>query len=213
MIQHILFDFDGTLVDTNDIIILALQQTVKTILGREASTEDLHAVLGKYLDAQMKYFSETHATEMVEFYRQFYRNHQDDMVKKFDGIDEMLISLKQSGCKLGITSAKGRGGILHGLELFNFAPYIDLIVSAYDVENQKPHPESVYKAMEYFQCTKDDIMLIGDSPYDIQCGINAGIKTALVSWTIFPQERFNNIKPDYIIKTPHEIVKIATAAK
>ena len=53
MIQHILFDFDGTLVDTNDIIILALQQTVKTILGREASTEDLHAVLGKYLDTQM----------------------------------------------------------------------------------------------------------------------------------------------------------------
>lgn len=208
MLKHVIFDFDGTLIDTNELIINALYETVKNILNRKISRHDLLAVLGKYLDDQMKYFSIEKYEEMMLYYKNYYSMHQDTMVKKFEGIDELLKKLKSLGCKIAITSAKGRNGILHGLELFNLKQYIDFIVSAYDIENKKPHPECIYKALEYFKCQKEDIIIIGDSPYDILCGINAGIKTALVSWTIFPKEKFEGIVPDYIIDKPSDIINI-----
>ncbi|WHH59059.1 HAD-IA family hydrolase [Petroclostridium sp. X23] len=208
MINHVLFDFDGTLIDTNELIICALKESVKSVLGKEVTHDDLMAVLGKYLDEQMKYFDEEKHEKMVQLYKEYYRAHQDTMVKKFSGIDELLMNLKQSGRKIAITSAKGRGGIMHGLELFNIKQYIDFIVSAYDVENNKPHPESVYKALDFFKCDKENMILVGDSPYDIQCGINADIKTALVSWTIFSPEKFEGIRPDYILQKPSDLIEI-----
>lgn len=213
MINHILFDFDGTLVDTNEIIIKALTETVENVLHKGITREDLLAILGKYLDDQMRYFSEEKYKIMVEYYKNYYRENQDKMVKKFAGIDHMLQQLKQMGCKLGIVSAKGKNGIMHGLRLYDLEQYIDCIISAYDVVNNKPHPECVYKALKFFKCDKDQMLLIGDSPYDIQCGINAGIKTGLVSWTIFPNEQFQNVIPGYIISKPDDIISLVNKSQ
>ncbi len=207
MIEFILFDFDGTLMNTNKLIVEALGETVKNVLNREMTEQDLLNVYGNYLDEQMKYFSKEKYEEMVAYYRQYYRTHRDN-IELFPDVDNLLKDLKRLGYKIGITSAKSRAGILHGLDLFGLKQYIDHIVSSTEVKNNKPHPESVYRAMDYFQCKKDNLILIGDSPYDIQCGINAGIKTALVSWTIFPKERFNGMQLDYIINKPSDILEI-----
>ncbi len=207
MIEFILFDFDGTLMNTNKLIVESLSETVKNVLNKDMTEQDLLNVYGNYLDEQMKYFSKEKYEEMVAFYKQYYRAHRDN-IELFPGVNNLLKDLKRLGCRIGITSAKSRAGILHGLELFGLKQYIDHIVSSTEVKNNKPHPESVYRSMEYFQCEKENLILIGDSPYDIQCGINAGIKTALVSWTIFPNERFKGMLLDYIIKEPADIIKI-----
>ncbi|MDK2798487.1 MAG: pyrophosphatase PpaX [Clostridiales bacterium] len=210
MIQNVIFDFDGTLIDTNELIILSLYETVKNVLHKEISQHDLIPVLGKHLEAQMRYFSEKKYKEMILYYKNYYRIHRDRMIKKFPGTSDLLKKLKFLGCKIGIASAKGRSGILHGLKRFDLNQYVDCIISAYDVENNKPHPECIYKLKDYFQCKNKDMLIIGDSPYDILCGINAQIKTALVSWTIFPKERFEGITPDYIVNEPLDIIKIVT---
>ena len=208
MYKNILFDFDGTLIDTNELIILALNETAKKYLNRSLSNEDLHSILGKYLEDQMKNLSPDHYLDMVAFYKEFYRENQDKMTKEFPGIREMLQDLKHLGCKIAIVSAKGRGGIEHSLKLFKIEDYIDVIISAYDVQNNKPHPEPALKAIEALAANPDETIIVGDSPYDILCGKNAGIKAALVDWTIFPKEDLLKLNPDYCIKSPNELVQI-----
>ncbi|MCX7843526.1 MAG: HAD-IA family hydrolase [Clostridia bacterium] len=208
MFKNILFDFDGTLVDTNDLIIFSLNEVAKSFMGRCLTKDELNSILGKYLDDQMKMLSEVHYKEMVLQYKECYKSNQDKMIKEFPHIREMLRKLKDMGCRTAIVSAKGRGGIEHGLDFFNIREYIDVIISAYDIENNKPHPEPALKALSALNAQPEGSILVGDSPYDVLCGINAGIKTALVSWTIFPKESFQNIKPDYIIDTPMDLIDI-----
>lgn len=212
MLKYILFDFDGTLVDTNELIVLALRETAKKYLDRDLSAHELNAILGKYLDDQMKYLSEADYKEMVLFYKDFYKARQDEMVKEFPGIREMLRSIKQLGCKTAIVSAKGRGGIEHGIDLFQFGSYIDVIISAYDIQNNKPHPEPALKALQTLGAEPGCSVLVGDSPYDILCGSNAGIKTAMVDWTIFPKEGLLELKPDFYLKTPDDLVGIIASS-
>lgn len=212
MFKYILFDFDGTLVDTNELIIYSLSEAARKFTNRIITREDLNSVLGRYLEDQMKLLSPEHYKEMINFYREFYKEHQDQMTKEFPGIKQMLQGLKNNGCKIAVVSAKGRGGIEHSLEKFNLADYIDVIISAYDVQNNKPHPEPALKALEALNAVCDKTLIVGDSPYDILCGKNAGIKTVLVDWTIFPKHELLKLGPDYVIKTPEELIKIVARA-
>lgn len=212
MLRNILFDFDGTLVDTNDLIITALNESSRHFLGRDLTQEDLNSILGKYLDDQMKYLSPEYYKEMVLFYKTYYKEHQFAMIKEFPGIRQMLSDLKELGCKIAIVSAKGRGGIEQGLSHFGLADFIDVIISAYDIQNNKPHPEPALKAMKALGAAACETILVGDSPYDILCGKNAEIKTALVDWTIFPKDDLLNLKPDYVLMSASDLVNIVKSS-
>lgn len=213
MFKYILFDFDGTLIDTNELIILALNEAARKYIHRTLDREDLNAILGKYLEDQMKQLSPEHYMKLMHFYKEFYKEHQDQMTKEFPGIKQMLKSLKNNGCKIAIVSAKGRSGIEHSLKKFKIDPYIDVIISASDVQNNKPHPEPALKALEALKADTEKALMIGDSPYDILCGKNAGIKSILVDWTIFPKQELLKLNPDYVIKTPDELLQIVMNAR
>ena len=206
MFKSILFDFDGTLVNTNDLVILALNEAARKFTGSPLSDEKLESVLGYYVEEQMKAISEKHYKEMTEYYYDFYRARQDEMVKEFDGVREMLAALKKKGCSIAIISAKEKEGIEHGIYKFELKEYVDAIVCANDVTNNKPHPESALKAIAALNAEASETLLVGDSPLDIKCGRAAGIKTALVGWTIFPMKMFEDLRPDYIIHEPKDLV-------
>ncbi|MCX8130071.1 MAG: HAD-IA family hydrolase [Clostridia bacterium] len=213
MFKYILFDFDGTLIDTNELIILTLKETAKKFINRDLSPDDLNSILGRHLEEQMKCISPVFWEDMMLFYKTYYKANKDRMIKEFPGIREMLSQIKAIGCKTAIVSAKGRSGIEHGLDCFKLSEYIDVIVSAYDIQNNKPHPEPALKALELLCGVKEQSLLIGDSPYDILCGQNAGIKTVLVDWTIFPKNEICRLKPDFIIKEPTDLCKIIASQK
>lgn len=206
--KYLLFDFDGTLIDTNELILLTLNETSLKFCGRYLSQEKMNSILGRHLEDQMKCLSPHEHEKLTQFYREFYKQNQDLMVREFPGVAEMLDALRRMGCKTAIVSAKGRGGIEHGLDRFNLSGYIDVVVSAYDVTNNKPHPEPALKALEALGAEPGSAFLVGDSPYDILCGKNAGVKTVLAGWSIFPQEALLRLKPDFYIRTPSELVDI-----
>jgi len=208
MFKYILFDFDGTLVDTNELIITALRETAKRFINRDLTQEDLNSILGKYLDDQMKHLSPENYRKMSDYYSMFYKKNQDAMVKEFCGIRDMLARLKDLGAKTAIVSAKEPGGIKHGLNLFKLDGYIDCIISAHDIQNNKPHPEPALKAMAALGAKPDKTLLVGDSPYDVACAQNAGIKSVLVGWTIFPKESFLEASPDFYIDKPADLIEI-----
>lgn len=208
MIKCILFDFDGTLIDTNEVVVESLKDSIKVFTGESLELDDLIPILGKPISDQMRYFSKDLCEEMVEHYRKEYRSMEGDKTFIFNNVEELLKTLKNKGYRVGITSNKSRRGINFGLNKFNLKSYIDYIVSVDDVKKKKPHPECIYKIMDEEGYSKDELIIIGDSPHDIRCGINAGIKNVLVSWTLFPSIEFKAASPDYIIEDPLELIEM-----
>lgn len=209
-IQYVLFDFDGTLVDSNEAVVSILHLASVKHRGIPFSEAELNEILGKPINEQMSFLSVEKEAELVEFYRTEYRKVRDALTKAYVGVDELLSELKASGAKIGIVSNKGRNGIDHGLELMNMAKWIDVSISKDDVVETKPHPEGIFKALNALGGSESDLhktVFIGDSGHDIECGKNAGCHTVLVKWTLIDLELLKKLKPDYIAETPHDILE------
>ncbi len=208
MIKGIIFDMDGTLIDTNDLVIDCIKKTVNKYLGYIPEKDSFNEILGKPLDIQMSFFSEEHTTEMVDYYRKIYLERRDEDTKIFPGIMELLKALNESKMKMAIVSNKGRRGINHGLEMFNMKDFFEITLSVVDVENKKPHPEAINKVLQIWNMRKEEVLFVGDSHNDILAANNAGVKSVLVGWSILPKEQFENLKIDYIIDKPMEIIMV-----
>ncbi|MEA3422943.1 MAG: HAD-IIIA family hydrolase [Bacillota bacterium] len=208
MIRGIIFDMDGTLIDTNDLVMDCIKKTVYKYMGYIPEKDSFNEIIGKPLDVQMSFFSEKYAVEMIDYYRKIYLERRDEDTKIFTGIIELLKALDESEIKMAIVSNKGSRGIEHGLEMFKMKNFFELILSVADVENKKPHPEAINKVLKIWNMKKEEVLFVGDSHNDILAANNAGVKSVLVGWSILPIEQFENLKIDYIIDEPMEIITI-----
>jgi len=208
MIKGIIFDMDGTLIDTNDLVIDCIKKTVNEYLGYTPEKDSFNEIIGKPLDMQMSFFSEKYADEMMGYYRKIYMKRRDEDTKIFPGVMELLKALYESKIKMAIVSNKGRRGIDHGLEMFNMKDFFEITLSVEDVGNKKPHPEAINKILRVFDMKKEEVLFVGDSHNDILAANNAGVKSVLVGWSILPKEQFKDLKIDYIIDEPMEIITV-----
>lgn len=211
MFKYVFFDFDGTLIDTNEIIVKCLNHLSMKYNGRKLDDNELTGILGKPLEVQMKEICESRYEELTLDYKSMYRSLRDEMTTEFEGISDMLKTIHENGVKVAIISNKGTSGINHGIDKFALSDYIDYVVSSEDVIKKKPDPEGIYKAMSYLglgENDKVDIVFVGDSIHDIECGKNADLKTILVGWTIMDKNILLNAGPDYVVEDSEELKKI-----
>lgn len=218
MIKTVLFDFDGTLVDTNEIIKLTLNEISIRHTGRELDSHDFEEILGKPLRDQMGHIHGCGGDEMassypefLELYRGLYNKRRDSLTKEFEGVGEMLRALHEKGFSMGIVSSKGSGGIRHGLDKFGLSKYFSVVLSKYDVENNKPHPEGLLRAMELLGTKPENTLFVGDSRHDLMAAKNAGVTFVLVSWTIAGYEKLKAMNPEYIIDRPMDLMDVIEA--
>jgi pyrophosphatase PpaX len=202
-----IFDFDGTLMDTNSVIIESLNAAVKAYIGRELTEDELQAILGRPIREQMAMVSEAHCDEMVAYYRQYYRENQEGRVFPFEGVLPMLEALKQNGVTCAILTNKGRNGLKKGLETHGMTAFFSHSLCADDIERTKPDPYGILKIAGDLSFDLKDVYMIGDSAHDIEAGKNAGVATVLVGWTILRMSDLNALKPDYIINHPMDLLK------
>lgn len=213
--QYILFDFDGTIVNSNKAVIYALDQAALSHRGTPFKPDELEAVLGKTLEEQMRFISEDQFQDLMPIYRAAYKNVRDTYTTIFDGCKEMLLELKRLGCQIGVVSNKGSNGIGHGLELFGLTELVDVSISFNDVVHAKPHQEGVYKALKIMGVLESEInqtmrkvLFVGDSGHDLETAQNAGCDSVLVAWTLLDKDKLMLKNPSYIINTPMDLIDI-----
>ncbi len=214
MIDTIMFDFDGTLVNTNDVIIDAWQHTYMHYLGHEMPRDYIEKSFGEPLLITMeKEFPEIPVAESAEVYRSRQRMMADELVTLFDGTVEMLEAVKAAGYKMGIVTSRTTESTMFYLKKFGIADYFDGLVSCDDTTIHKPNPEPLLLCMKKMNVEATETIMIGDSPYDMLCANNAGVKTVLVEWRAKGNdEKLKDCKVDFEIAEPMELLEVVKNA-
>lgn len=204
----ILFDLDGTLLNTKELIDRSFIHTFTHFRpDMEITDEDLDSFFGPPLRKTFSRFSqdENEIEQMINYYREFNISAHDEMVTAFPGAKSLINTLARKGYKLGVVSSKKRDLVKHGLELFGLLDKMDVVLGEEDAENPKPSPDGINKALKLLNSKK--ALYVGDGVGDIQAGKNAGIDTIGVLYS----ERKEQIlaeKPTYTIKDLNQILII-----
>jgi len=207
-ITTLLFDFDGTLLDTNELII----QTFLSVLGKRYpgrfAREDVLHFIGPSLKQTFDSIDATLTEDLIKEYRAWNIEMHDQMVVEFDGVTETLRKLKSLGIKMAIVSTKRQDIIQRGLKLMDIEDIFEIIIGLDDVVNPKPNPEPILLALKRLNATKEEALMIGDNSHDIEGGQNAGVRTAGVSWTAKGEAYLATFNPDYMLQHISELLGI-----
>ncbi|WLR41457.1 pyrophosphatase PpaX [Bacillus carboniphilus] len=207
-IETILFDLDGTLINTNELIIESFLHTLNHYYPNQYKREDVFSFIGPPLYDTFAEMNEGKVEEMMAVYRKFNHEQHDVLVKEFDSVFETVEMLHQKGYKLGIVTTKIRSTVNMGLKLTNLDQFFDVVVTLDDVENAKPHPEPVLTALKQLDAKAEHAIMVGDNYHDIEAGKHAGTKTAGVSWTIKGEEFLKAYNPDFMLHKMTDLLKI-----
>ena len=204
----VLFDLDGTLIDSGPIIIASMQHAVRTVLGREIPADELGTTIGgQGIVAQMSAIDAERSDELVEVYKE----HNDGLhenLEAFDELLELLPGLRAEGRRLGIVTAKRHRTVALALARFPvLGSSFDVVVAHEDTGRHKPDPDPVLLAVERLEGSSDDAAYVGDSPFDIGAAKAAGVYAIAVGWGgIHPDERLLAQEPDAFVRTPQELL-------
>ncbi len=209
MIEYVLFDLDGTIVNTNELIINSFMHALKENNLPPLSREQIIPHMGTTLQQQISTFSGLVDTSALEkSYRAFNNAHHDELIASFPRVNETMDELLRRGIKLGIVTTKIRPTTLRALEMFDLLKYMETIVTVNDVEHAKPHPEPVLTALRNLNADPQRTLMVGDSTVDIQSAQAAGVRVAGVSWSLKGEETLRKYHPDYIIQDMTDLLTI-----
>ena len=205
----ILFDLDGTVIDSGGIILASMRHAATTVLGRDYSDAQLMAAVGgPGLEYQMRALDPTRVDELVSVYRAHNESIHDTLLP-CAGMDTALAELKRRGRTLGIVTAKRRVTVELAFEHVPFGHLFDVVVGGDETERQKPEPEPVLLALERLGARAEDAAYVGDSPFDIAAGNTAGVFTVAVTWGgIHGRERLEAQHPDAVVDTAEELLAV-----
>ena len=207
-----MFDNDGTLVDTRDLILASMRHSTRAVLGRVIPDEVLMHKVGQPLAVQMRDFTDDEALqdELLRVYREHNHSVHDAWVSAFPGVREGLAALHEAGVRMGVVTSKLHELAWRGLVITELAPYLDCCIGADDCEHYKPEPEPVLRGCEALGLEPDACLYVGDSPYDIQAGNAAGCATVAVPWGVFTLDDMRECRPTYEIESFDELVSMCT---
>lgn len=210
-ITTVVFDFDGTLANTNGLIIDSWKHVYREILGDELSEEAIKRTFGEPLAITMKkYFPDVPVDVSIGIYRDHQKDIFEELIEPFPGTEELIKGLKARGYKVGIVTSRLRNTTMIGLRKFGWLDFIDDIVTCDDTAKHKPDPEPALISLEHFGIGPDEAVMVGDSMFDIKCAHNAGMKAALVAWAeaVSEEERFGPDAPEYYIEKAEDLFDI-----
>ncbi len=213
MLNTVLFDVDGTMVDTEYVLMQSLRLAAEEVTGEPVSEEEMASFFGMTGDMTIQIFIDKGFDgQAVQAAWSRYVSGMAPQVQLFDGIDSCLRTLKQAGFNLGVVTSRRQDEMGNEFDALGIAEYFDVIVTASDTANHKPHPDPVILAMTRLGVAAEQTMYIGDTVYDMQAGKSAGATFGLAGWGTKNTALFNDA--DVILERPGDLMGfIATHRK
>ncbi len=207
----ILLDFDGTLANTNGLVLESWQHVYRVLTGREAEEEALKATFGEPLAVSMaKLFPDTPVETAIDIYRGHQKDIYEEMIEPFPGMVELIKELKARGLKVAVTTSRMRNTTMIGLNKFGVAEYLDAVITCDDCTRHKPDPEPVLITLERLGARAEEALMVGDSMFDIKCAHNAGVRAVLVGWAeaVTNADPEGPDAPDYFMEKAEDLLKL-----
>lgn len=209
-IRAVLYDFDGTLADSTELIMRSYRHTMTCHLGECPPDEAWLSGFGMTLESQIGRFArgDAEAAAMLATYREFQDGLHDELLRPFPGAAETVAELERRGCALAIVTSKHRRSALRGMELCGILSHFEVVVTPEDVANPKPHPEPVLTALERLGVDAAEALFVGDSPHDVAAGRAAGTRTAAALWGPFPRAALEAAGPDTLLAAQGDVLAL-----
>jgi pyrophosphatase PpaX len=212
MIRNVIFDLDGTLADSEELIINSFQHTYMIHIGKKMEHNYIKSSFGAPLkDVMKKEFGENHETAIND-YREFHIKNFEKFIKLFEGAKEIVEYLYNSNINLGIVTSRLSNTTIRILELYDIKKYFKSIITADMTENHKPHPEPLQKCLAELNAKAKESIFVGDTLYDLECAKNTGTISAIVGWSDVDLKT-SNMNPDFILNSYVDLKKIIFNSK
>lgn len=221
--KAILFDLDGTLIDTTDLILQCFKFSWSRVCGFEHSRESLIETFGTPLRDAMHSlldrgsvhngipgngFDESTIEELLGAYRTFNVLNHDALAKPFEGTREVLAELRRRGYSIAVVTSKGRELGLRGLKLCSLDDLLDSAIFLEDTLVHKPHPEPILAALERLNTPADSAAYVGDSRHDIIAAQAAGVRTVGALWGPSPRTELERERPSFVAESITDLLEI-----
>ncbi len=212
-IRNILFDLDGTLLDTNELIIQSFQHTYQRHLNKQVNKEDIIKNFGEILKITLDREFGEQGEEAIKTYRNFQISNFERLITINEGVKEGVIELHRQGYKLGIVTSRLNDSAIKGLKHFGLLDYFESIIGADDTELHKPDPTPALLALKELDGKPEETIMVGDSPYDVLCGKNAKMTSVVVGWSALPRDMILKCDPDYVAESMEEFMILVEKLK
>jgi len=205
----VLFDLDGTVVDSGAIILASMRHATREVLGRDYSDDELlQAVGGPGLEAQMSAFAPDHVERLVDVYRAHNEPLHDDL-EACAGMEDVLVRLREEGRRLGVVTAKRRSSVDLAFDRVPIGHLFETVVGGDETRRHKPDPEPLLIAAQRLGADPAATAYVGDSPFDTRAARAAGMFAVAVTWgRIHDRERLQAERPDAIVDTAEELLGV-----
>ncbi|MEW6455315.1 MAG: HAD-IA family hydrolase [Acidobacteriota bacterium] len=208
--EGIIFDLDGTIIDSYPVTIDAFIKVLKKWGKRDFTPDEIYLLLGP---SEKKIFSDfVRKDDLEKCFNEYLKMFMDrlDEINLYDGFPDTIIEIKRRNKKIGIFTGRGRELSLFLIKEKGLAEHIDSLVSSEDLKNPKPSPEGVLKLCKELQISPSNVLHVGDSFLDITSGRLAGVVTGGALWGTMSKKKLMEANPDYLFNTPFEILNILT---
>ncbi len=205
----VLWDIDGTLIDTTSLIVAALDHVYRKYVGSTISTEEIRAIIGTPLSEQVQFlgnpsdFGTTVASMESEFIRYYEANRDQERI--LTDVIALLIEGKELGHPTALITSKNHEEIKNTLPRLGILGHVDLVITADDVAKPKPDPEGILRALDHFAISGNDAVFIGDTVHDIRAGKGGGVRTCAVTWGAGSITLLRAEAPDYICSSAADL--------
>jgi len=208
--EGVLFDLDGTLVDSLELILSSYRHTMSQHLGRECPDEEWLNTMGKPLKVQLQSFAESpeQLEKMFHTYVAHNEAHHRQLIRPFPRMKQTVTALKRAGYRLAVVTSKIRDHALRELRTCELEGLFDGLVSASDVRRPKPDAEPTISGLQSIAVAAVDALLVGDSLFDLLSARAAGVDTAAALWGPFDRIRLGPGKPKYWLEEASELLPL-----
>jgi pyrophosphatase PpaX len=202
----VLFDLDGTVVDSGAIILASMRHATREVLGIEAADEELMAAVGgPGLEAQMAAFAPDRVDELVRVYRAHNIPLHDEL-EPCEGIEDVIVRLHEEGVRLGVVTAKLRETAELAFTRLRVGHLFEVLVGGNETERHKPEPDPLLLAAKRLGVDPIDCAYVGDSPFDIRAAKAAHMCSVGVTWgRIHDRAKLAAEQPAALVDTAQEL--------